>query len=235
MLRNPSRSRVLAFVLLVTLAAAGLAVLVVWQSGYLPNFRPPLEVPEHLSGVDGNGNRTDDCLDLVAGAREQIEVAPVYRSEYYQGGYPPNTEGVCTDVIWRALKTVGYDWKGAVDRDIATDVSAYPRIRGESPDPNIDFRRVPNLHAFLSRTGTELTCEVVPWNAENLAEWQPGDLVIFGPGNAHIGIVSDTRRRDGVPLVIHHGWATPVEDHILEYWGDRITSHFRLDFGDLAK
>ena len=63
---------------------------------------------------------------------------------------------------------------------------------------------------FLSRTAAELTCEVKPWDAGK-------------------------RRRDGVPLVIHHRWATPVEDHILEYWGDRITSHFRVGFEDLAK
>ncbi len=206
-----------------------------YTPGYLLNFRPPLEVEMMLTGTDLNGNGIDDALDVVAGAREQIELKPKYKSNYYAGGYPPETEGVCTDVIWRAFQSAGYDWKAAIDADIAAHTDAYPRLRGESPDPNIDFRRVPNLHTFLSRTAEELTTDVVAWDAENLSLWQPGDIVIFGPGNNHIGIVSDERRRDGLPLVIHHAWGTPVEDSVLQYWGNQITSHFRVDFEKLRR
>ncbi|MGE5580817.1 MAG: DUF1287 domain-containing protein [Bacillota bacterium] len=236
MLRIRSNSiRVTALVLLAVLTLAGAAVWAVWRSARVPNFRPPLEVEVTLSGVDADGNGTDDCLDIVAAARAQVEARPIYRSEYYQGGYPPDNEGVCTDLIWRAFEAVGYAWKDAIDRDIAAYVEEYPRIRGESPDPNIDFRRVPNLHSYLSRHAEALAIEAIPWDKDNLKEWQPGDLVIFGPGNNHIGIVSDKRRRDGLPLVIHHGWGTPVEDHVLEYWGRQITSHFRVDFSKLPR
>ena len=31
---------------------------------------------------------------------------------------PPDTEGVCTDVIWRAFKNAGYSLKDMVDEDI---------------------------------------------------------------------------------------------------------------------
>lgn len=236
MLRTrPNPLRTAAYALLMALVLAGAAAWAVWRSGRIPGWRPPLEVELVVSGIDANGNGTDDCLDIVAGARAQVEARPVYRSEYYQGGYPPDTEGVCTDLIWRAFKAAGYDWKGAIDRDIAEHVEEYPRIRGESPDPNIDFRRVPNLYSYLSRHAEALTTEVIPWDKDNLREWQPGDLVIFGPGNNHVGIVSDRRRRDGLPLVIHHGWGTPVEDHVLEYWGSQITSHFRVDFTKLPR
>ena len=234
-LLTSSRSRVLVSVLILIVATAGACLWFAWRMGYSLDFRPPLRVDQVLSGVDGNRNGTDDSLDIVAGARKQIELRPIYRSAYYDGGYPPDSEGVCTDVLWRAFLDAGYDWKRAVDGDIAAATGSYPRIHGTTPDPNIDFRRVPNLYAFLSRKATELTAEVRPWDRDNLKEWQPGDLVIFGPGNDHIGIVSDKRRRDGVPLVIHHGWATPVEDNILEYWGDRITAHFRVDLSSLER
>lgn len=93
---------------------------------------------------------------------------------------------------------------------------------------------VPNLYAYFSRSGETLTTEVKPWDHRNLSEWQPGDIVVFGSGYDHIGIVSDKRRRDGVPLVIHHGWACPVEDDVLRYWGDRITGHSRMDLGNVG-
>jgi hypothetical protein len=205
-----------------------------WRMGYSIDFRPPLEVDFVASGLDQNANGVDDLLDIVAGARRQVELRPRYRSDYYEGGYPPDGEGVCTDVVWRALKAVGYDLKQSVDRDIAAGTGAYPEVRG-TPDPNIDFRWVPNLYVFFSRTGRTLTTEIRPWDRENLKEWQPGDIVVFGSDYNHIGIVGDKRRRDGVPLVIHHEWGYPVEDNILGYWGDTITGHFWLDLSSYSR
>lgn len=204
-----------------------------WRAGILPDLRLPIKVETVLSGVDGNGNGIDDSLDIVAGARRQIQAKPAYRSEYYDGGYPPETEGVCTDLVWRAILNAGYDLKASVDKDIADAVERYPRVQG-SPDPNIDFRRVPNLYAFLSRSAVSLTAEVKPWDAKNAKEWQPGDIVVFGRGYDHIGIVSDKRRRNGIPLMIHHGWALPVEDNALGYWGGEVVGHFRLIFKNLT-
>jgi uncharacterized protein YijF (DUF1287 family) len=48
----------------------------------------------------------------------------------------------------------------------------------------------------------------------------------LGGGIPHIGIVSDRRSGDGVPLVIHNIGAGAREDDIL--FGFVITGHFRL-------
>ncbi len=227
MMRGLSRKLAVVAILLLFGGMLG-AGYVAWRMGILPDFRPPLNVETVLSGIDANMNGIDDSLDIVTGARAQVRAETAYKSAYYQGGYPPEAEGVCTDLVWRALWSAGYDLKTSVDRDIAAAVEDYPRVEG-SPDPNIDFRRVPNLFAFFSRTSTSLTTEVKPWDAGNAAEWQPGDMVIFGRGCDHIGIVYDRRLKNGIPLIIHHGWGHPVEDNALGYLGDQIAAHFRLD------
>lgn len=229
--KRRGRATPLLGVLVFLLAVAG-AGYICWRKGILWDFRPPLAVETILSGVDTNGNGIDDSLDIVIGAREQVEARPVYKSAYYEGGYPPQDEGVCTDLVWRALWNAGYELKTSVDRDIAKAVGLYPRVAGR-PDPNIDFRRVPNLFTFLSRTCESLTTEAKPWDADNAREWQPGDIVIFGTGYDHIGIVSDKRMRNGIPLVIHHGGGRPVEDNALGYRKNWATAHFRLNFDKL--
>ena len=58
------------------------------------------------SNIDYNDNMIDDYSDFVLGARKDVENKPTYVSKYYDVGYPPDNEGVCTDVIWRAFKEV---------------------------------------------------------------------------------------------------------------------------------
>ena len=89
------------------------------------------------SNTDFDNDGIDDYTDILEGARVEAQNKPTYRSAYYSGGYPPDDEGVCTDVIWRALKNAGYSLKDMVDEDIANNVSEYPRVEGK-PDPNID-------------------------------------------------------------------------------------------------
>ena len=199
-----------------------------YKRGFLLSFRPPIQVEQILSGIDRNSNGQDDSLDILQGARAQVQARPVYKSAYYDGGYPPETEGVCTDLVWRALSEADYDLKSRIDADIAKNVEHYPRTEGR-PDPNIDFRRVPNIAAFLTRNAESLTTDIIPWDRDNLVQWRPGDIVIFGRHNDHIGIVSDKRTRDGTPLVIHHGGGRPVEDNALGYWREEVSGHFRLD------
>lgn len=212
---------------LVIIACFVVAVSYGYRRGLVLSLRPRLEVEQVLSGVDRNANGTDDSLDIVNGARAQVEARPVYKSAYYEGGYPPESEGVCTDLVWRALMAAGYDLKSEIDKDIALNVDLYPQVQGH-PDPNIDFRRVPNISVFLKRTAISLTTEVIPWDAENLKQWQPGDIVIFGRHDDHIGIVSDRRMKNGVPLVIHHGSGYPCEDNALGYWRRDITGRYRI-------
>lgn len=190
-------------------------------------WEPKCEVPLLVTPVDHNQNGTPDALDLVAGARGEVRKRTRYDAAYYAGGYPPDGRGACTDVVWQAFKAAGYDLKVMVDEDIRRNKTSYGRT-GERPDPNIDYRRVANLVVFFQRHGRELTTELIPGNVENLQEWQPGDIVTFGPRYEHIGIISDKRRRDGVPLLIHNGGPYASEGDVLERWPAKITRHYRF-------
>lgn len=187
---------------------------------------PRLEVPEYHAPHDLNGNGIPSSLDMVAGARGEVEKGTRYNCAYFAGGYPPDGEGACTDIIWIALQHAGYDLKAALDADIVAHPGDYPRA--SPPDPNIDFRRVSNQVVFFEKYGTSLTIEVRPGEVENMVEWQAGDIVVFGPPYEHIGIVSDRRQPDGVPLVIHNGAPVASEDDALRRWPSEITHHFRF-------
>ena len=60
------------------------------------------------SETDYDNDGIDDYSDILLGAQKERDRNPIYVSKYYDGGYPPDDEGVCTDVIWRALKEAGY-------------------------------------------------------------------------------------------------------------------------------
>ena len=175
-----------------------------------------------ISSTDYDNDGIDDYTDILQGAKIEAENKPIYKSAYYLGGYPPESEGVCTDVIWRALKNAGYVLKDMVDEDIKNNVSKYPRVNGE-PDPNIDFRRVPNLKVYFEKNHTRLTIDL-----NKIAEWQPGDIVIFG--TSHIGIISDKRNKKGIPYLIHNGGQPNREEDFLEIYNkyEPITGHYRL-------
>lgn len=198
--------------------------LVTWL-GFSPES--PCEVPQKVANQDINHNGTPDALDIVSGARQEVKQGTVYDGSYYQSGYPPDGKGACTDVIWRAFKAAGYNLKQMVDDDIKAAPEAYGST-GINPDPAIDFRRVQNLQVFFERYGDKLTTEVIPGDVNNLVNWQPGDIVVFGPPLEHIGIISDRRNRDGVPLLIHNAGPTASEGDYLLYWPSQITHHFRF-------
>ena len=156
----------------------------------------------------------------MQGARIEAENKPTYKSAYYSGGYPPKSEGVCTDVIWRAMKNAGYSLKDMVDEDIKSNTDKYPRVEGKL-DPNIDFRRVSNLKTYFDYNAISLTTDI-----KRLEEWQGGDIVVF---KKHIGIVSDKRNRKGINFIIHHAnqYQRYYEEDILEYRND-IIGHYRI-------
>ncbi len=186
-------------------------------------------IPKIVVNHDQDQDGIMDPDDIVQGARKDAANKPAYRSAYYTGGYPPDNEGVCTDVIWRAFQNAGYDLKKMVDEDIRKNLKAYPRVEMK-PDPNIDFRRVPNLNAFFARQATVLTNEIIPYDAQNLAQWQGGDIIVFAQPVEHIGIVSDKRRTDGVPYIIHNAGPYTREEDAIIYWRDRVSKivgHYR--------
>lgn len=181
-----------------------------------------IEVLKSKTDYDNDG--IDDYTDILEGARIEAKNKPKYKSAYYVGGYPPDDEGVCTDVIWRALKNAGYTLKDMIDEDIKNNVDKYPRVKG-TPDPNIDFRRVPNLKVFFERNQISLTTDL-----SKIEEWQPGDIVAFG--SDHIGIISDKRNSKGVPFLIHNGGQPNREENILEIYNSfkKISGHYRMEY-----
>ena len=174
------------------------------------------------SKTDYDNDGIDDYTDILQGAKIEAENKPTYKSAYYSGGYPPDNEGVCTDVIWRALKNAGYILKDMVDKDIKENTSKYPRVAGK-PDSNIDFRRVPNLKVYFERNHIVLTTDLT-----KIEQWQPGDIVVFG--STHIGIISDKRNEKGIPYLIHNGGQPIREEDFLETYDkyEPITGHYRL-------
>lgn len=189
---------------------------------------PKCEVAQLVSAQDQNQNGVPDSIDIVAGARQEVKQGTVYDGAYFQTGYPPEGRGACTDVIWRAFKAAGYDLKTMVDNDIKKAPQAYGAT-GRNPDPSIDFRRVANLQIFFGRHAQELITEIVPGDAANLSDWQPGDIVVFGPPLEHIAIISDQRGWDGVPYMIHNcGPKASEDDCYLLNWPSQIIHHFRF-------
>ena len=171
------------------------------------------------SGIDYNNNGIDDYTDIPLGARADAQNHPTYNGNYYDGGYPPDDIGVCTDVVWRAFKNAGYSLRDMVNRDIINRREAYPQIKVR--DNNIDFRRVSNLQTFFEQYAVKLTTDT-----DKIAEWQAGDIVVFN-GGKHIGIVSDKRNSKGQPYIIHNGGQPNREEDYFKR--AEVYAHYRFD------
>lgn len=177
------------------------------------------------SNTDYDKDLIDDYTDIMQGARIDALNKVKYKSAYYKGGYPPNNEGVCADLIWRSFKNAGYLLKDLIDEDIKKNAKLYFKD-DEKPDSNIDFRRVRNLKVFFDRFATVLTNDT-----KNIAEWMPGDIVIFGKKYNHIGIISDKRNKKGIPYLIHNAGQYKREEDVLLKWNRKktITGHYRWE------
>lgn len=167
------------------------------------------------SSIDKDQDGIDDYTDIYEGAKQYIATNPSYKSQYYKGGFPTDGYGVCTDVIWNSLKAAGYDLKSMIDSDIKSNPDKYPDI--QTPDPNIDFRRVQNLNIFLKRNTQSLTTDL-----KQIEEWQPGDIVVF---NKHIAICSAKRNKKGIPFIIHHTPKGAKEANDMKHY--KIIGHYR--------
>lgn len=185
-------------------------------------------VPDESSKEDKNNNGIPDPIDIVNEARKEVERGTLYKDAYYTGGYPPEGEGVCTDVIWRGFNAINVSIKELLDKDIRENLKEYRRVNSK-PDPNIDFRRVLNQDTFFKRYCDTLTTELNVDDINNLKEWQPGDIVVFVEGYEHIAIVSDKRDSDGIPYVIHN--STPkASEAKLSWFNNPIYAHYRWKY-----
>ncbi len=175
-------------------------------------------IADQISSVDRDGDGIDDQTDILQGVRKYIATQPKYQSKYYASGYPDDGYGVCTDVVAFGLLNAGYDLQLLVDQDIRTHPQDY---NIQTPDQNIDFRRVRNLKVYFAHTAISLTTDIY-----DIDQWQGGDIVIF---ESHIGVVSDHRNDWGVCYVIHHAnpWQKSYEQDILEHRDD-IVGHYRI-------
>lgn len=169
--------------------------------------------------ADRDGDGIPDGEDILQGALDYMATRPRYRSAYYQGGYPTDGCGVCTDLVAAACRAAGYDLRELVDADIRARPDDY--ADGDAPDPNIDYRRVRNLRIYFRHAATSLTTDIT-----RIEQWQPGDIVLFSD---HIGTISDRRNEAGIPYLIHHAnpFQLRYEEDVLESYDD-ITDHFRL-------
>lgn len=187
-----------------------------------------VNVPDESSKVDKNQNGIPDPIDIVNSARKEAERKTIYKDAYYVGGYPPDGEGVCTDVIWRGFKGINVSIKDLIDKDIKENMSQYKGINGKA-DPNIDFRRVLNQDVFFKKNCIQLTSEFKENDINNLKEWQPGDIIVFIEGYEHIAIISDKRDEDGIPYVIHNSHPCASEAK-LSWFHNPIHGHYRWKY-----
>ena len=163
---------------------------------------------------------------IVRAARAQLgtSYSPGYVRLAYPNGDLPADQGVCTDVIIRALRAVGYDLQVRIHEDMKRNFAKYPQNWGlKRPDSNIDQRRVPNQMKYFERHGKQLTLST---DDARLAEWQSGDLVYWRLDNGllHCGVVTDTKS-DNRPHVVHNLSRCQEEDCLTQW---RIIGHYRL-------
>ena len=188
--------------------------------------------PEVSTQSDKDWDTINDIKDILAWARKEVQNKTQYKDWYFAGWFPPDGQWVCTDVIWRAFDNAGYDIKQMIDSDIQKNISDYPRVAW-NPEPNIDFRRVPNVESYLKKYALNLSTEIIPNDFKNLSNWQAWDIIIYWKPKDHIAIISDKRNKDWVPYIIHNGWPVAKENDMLLYWHENIspiTWHYRINY-----
>jgi len=157
---------------------------------------------------------------LLDGARSRL--GDVYDADYYVEGEPPKGRSACVDVVYYAYLETGINLRDEVDRDLRANPSIYP-AKG---DYAINHRRCPNLIVWFRGFAKELTKKT---DKKNLSEWKPGDVVFWSLTNDgvadHVGIISEIKTKDGIPLVIHQFPPACTEEDVLNRW--TIMGHFR--------
>ena len=205
--------------------------LTVWK--IIHNNSTSIDFQKATTLWDKDADGINDIDDILAWARKEVTNKTVYKDGYFAGGFPPDGQWVCTDVIWRAFKNAWYDIKTLVDNDIKNNISDYPRVNNFA-EPNIDFRRVPNLESYLKKYAVSLDTQVIENDYENLSNWQAWDIIIYGKPKDHIAIISDKRNNKWVPYIIHNGWPVAKENDMLLYWHNNISPiiwHYRFQYG----
>jgi uncharacterized protein YijF (DUF1287 family) len=164
---------------------------------------------------------------LVAAAMERTKLTVRYDPAYVRLDYPngdvPADTGVCTDVVIRCYRALGFDLQKLVHEDMKRSFSAYPRNWGlKAPDKNIDHRRVPNLQTFFKRRGAALPV------TQRAADYRPGDLITCTVAGRlpHIAIVVPAPDGGSTPWIVHNiGQGPKCENRLFEF---PLTGHYRF-------
>ncbi len=172
-----------------------------------------------------------DALDILIGAHKTVINGASYGGGYQKIAYPwgdlPRDQGVCTDVVVRALRNAGVDIQSELQRDIKRRPAAFPMVK--KPNPNIDHRRVKTLLPYFERQYQEHSIELV----DQADPYRPGDVIFMDTfpsrsGPDHIGIVSDSVGESGLPLVVNN-WTDGSHTAELDLLGwVPVTHRFRL-------
>lgn len=196
------------------------------ETGSLLNDEETTRSHQKISELKKNTSTPNKVNALmIAGLKQSLSKVtydPAYRRLAYPMGDVPAHTGVCTDVIIRAYRELGFDLQELVHMDMKKNFSVYPKIWGlKKPDSNIDHRRVPNLRVFLKRKGASLK---VTDQAEN---YLPGDLITstVPPNLPHIAIVVPSPDNSQPPWIVHNiGRGPKYENKLFTY---PITGHYR--------
>ena len=144
----------------------------------------------------------------------------IYDGSYYSIPYPngdvPNDIGVCTDVIIRTYRSLGFDLQKEIHEDMENNFDVYPKIWGlKKPDKNIDHRRVPNQMTYFERQGASLTI------TNDSKNYLPGDIVAWdlGGGTTHIGIVVNKKssNSENYMIVPNIGAGQNIDDCLFDF------------------
>jgi uncharacterized protein YijF (DUF1287 family) len=195
-------------------------------------------VDDELDAVVSIENYTcDNCSDqeLVANhAGKQTTLNTIYDGSWvnigYPGGDPGYQQGVCTDVIVRALRCIDIDLQELIHNDLKANREYYnKRYRIKAIDNNIDHRRTQNIQSYLTKLGANIK---VPLSKKN---YKPGDILFWDDIAAgHTGIISnEINPSTGNYYVLHNiGGGAQYED-FLEYY--EPSEVYRLTDNHLAK
>lgn len=185
--------------------------------------------PARIADLDGDG--IPNRLDVFVGALKTVYNGANYGGGYrridFPGGDIPREDGVCTDVVIRAVRNAGLDIQAELQRDIKRSPKSFPMVK--KANPNIDHRRVKTMLPYFERQWQAQSSEL----DDSEDPLRPGDIIFMDTfpkrkGPDHIGIVSNRKGPSGHPLVINnwtHGYKTSEMD-ILHFVP--ITHRFRM-------
>ncbi|MEO2148058.1 MAG: DUF1287 domain-containing protein [Flavobacteriaceae bacterium] len=164
---------------------------------------------------------SDAAIEIID---PNIDYVPGWVEISYPNGDVDPTTGVCTDLVIRTLRKLGFDLQKEIHIDMKNNFNLYPRYwDDDNPDRNIDHRRVYNQMRYFKRMGNEIEI------TENPEDYIPGDIVAWNLGGniTHIGVVVDRKSSDGVRNMIVHniGYGQVMEDILFD---NRIIGHYRF-------